>query len=114
MATSHFSSRKASDLMNINSGLEALPDQDVISLVVVFRIWAVPCPFAGWFVRSKGFVSTKFLKLANSLGLDLSHLTLHCSRDYKHLPCLPEHVSQLKLSNPVSDISGLTRLVLML
>ena len=28
--------------------------QDVINLVVVFPIWAVPCPSSGWFVRAKG------------------------------------------------------------
>ena len=28
--------------------------QDVINQVVVFPIWAVPCPSSGWFVRAKG------------------------------------------------------------
>ena len=28
--------------------------QDKIHLVVVFPIWAVPCPSSGWFVRAKG------------------------------------------------------------
>ena len=40
--------------MDVNSCSEALLHQDIINLVVVFPIWAVPCPSSGWFVRAKG------------------------------------------------------------
>ena len=40
--------------MDVNTRSKALLHQDVINLVVVFPIWAVPCPSSGWFVRAKG------------------------------------------------------------
>ena len=38
---------------------KALLHQDVINLIVVFPIWAVPCPSSGWFVRAKGVCQYK-------------------------------------------------------
>ena len=67
MVISYVCSRKAPSPMNVNS--EVLSHQDVINLVVVFPIWAVPCPSSGWFVRTKGVVSRRLLKVANSGSL---------------------------------------------
>ena len=53
MVTSYVCSRKAPCPMDVNAWSGALLHQDVINLVVVFPIWAVPCPFSGWFVRAK-------------------------------------------------------------
>ena len=52
MVTFYVCSRKAPWPMNVNSCSEVLPHQDVINLVVMFPIWALPCP-SGWFVKTK-------------------------------------------------------------
>ena len=40
--------------MNVNSLSEALPDQDVINLIVVFPTSGVPFPSSGRFLKAKG------------------------------------------------------------
>ena len=49
-----YSSMKAPCPMDVNSWSEALLHQYVINLVVVFPIWAVPCPSSRLFVRVNG------------------------------------------------------------
>ena len=54
MVASNVSSRKAPCLGNVHTGPEALPYHDVVYLVVVLSIWAVPRGSSGCFVWAKG------------------------------------------------------------
>ena len=48
--------------MDVNSCSEAILHQDIINLVVVVPILAVPCPSSGWFVRAKGVCQYQVVK----------------------------------------------------
>ena len=52
MVTSYVCSMKNPSPMNVNLCSEVFPHQDVINLVVMFPIWALPCPSSGWFVKT--------------------------------------------------------------
>ena len=54
MVASNVSSRKAPCLGNGHTGPESLPYHDVVYLVVVLSIWAVPRGSSGCFVWAKG------------------------------------------------------------
>ena len=54
MVASHVGPRKAPCLSNVHTEPEALPYHDVVYLVVVLSIWAVPRGSSGCFVWAKG------------------------------------------------------------
>ena len=54
MVASNVGSRKAPCLGNVHTGPEALPYRDVVYLVVVLSVWAVPRGSSGCFVWAKG------------------------------------------------------------
>ena len=54
MVASNVSSRKAPCLGNVHTGPEALPCHDVVYLVVVLSVWAVPRGSSRCFVWAKG------------------------------------------------------------
>ena len=62
MITFNVCSWKTSCSGNVHSWSEALPHQNVINLVVVSSIWAMPCPSSGCFVMTKSVRQHKILK----------------------------------------------------
>ena len=69
MVTSNVCSWKTSCSGNVHSWSEALPHQNVINLVVVLSIWAMPCPSSDALWWPNMFANTRSSKVANSRSL---------------------------------------------
>ena len=86
MVASYVNSWQASCLSGVYAGHEAPPNHDIINLVMVSSIRAVPCPSSGYFVFAIVYSLAQDHCSKQSPGaLNLSRLSLGCSNVHKCL-----------------------------
>ena len=72
----------------------------LISLVVVLSIWAMPGPFSGCYLMTKGVRKHKVVKGDKPQSLSPPHLCHHCRRVHKCRASFHKHPCPLLHSSP--------------